>query len=411
MRVIVRPTRIYAKVLEDSFHPDLLRDALDRERFFDRLWVGIEDAPHLARTIRAEKEDLDNGDIPLFTTRPDSRDLWTSRGERIAGVLREPALASVRRRVERLSRARPRHAALVHQGVSVDAVHRPLSCRVPGASGVRRAGSGRRPKLVAAARVIGARLETSALRGDGGVSWIGVTPRSEHRWAVAPLDADLYGGLPGVALFLAYLGSITREDRYTALARAALSSALHQAGNDAPPMPSVGAFTGWGGLIYVLSQLGALWSDADLVAEAERIVAILPRLIEKDTAFDIVDGAAGCIGACWRCMRALLLSTRWPSRPRAAIVSSAAPGRCRAGVGWIPERVSTPLAGFAHGAAGVAWALLQLAAATGQERFPATAQAAIAYERSLFSPESANWADLRPSSAAAEASTDRRSHP
>ena len=58
MRVLIRPTRIYAKILEDSFHPDLLRDALTRERFVDRLWVGIEDAPHLARTIRAEREDL-----------------------------------------------------------------------------------------------------------------------------------------------------------------------------------------------------------------------------------------------------------------------------------------------------------------------------------------------------------------
>ena len=408
VRVLIRPTRIYAKVLEDSFHPDLLRDALDRERFFDRLWVGIEDAPHVARTIRAEKEDLDNADIPLFTTRPDSTDLWTSRGERIAGVLREPALASVRRGVERLS---PQDLDMQRWFIKASLSTLSTGRYHAASPAVRRPspGSGAdATKLVAAARVIGARLETSALRGSGGVSWIGVTPRSEHRWAVTPLHTDLYGGLPGVALFLAYLGSITREDRYTALARAALSSALHQAGNDAPPMPSVGAFTGWGGLIYVLSQLGALWSDADLVAEAERIVGILPPLIEKDTAFDIVDGAAGCIGAllalhaCAPAVDALAVATACGDR----LVSCARP--MPRGVGWIPERVSTPLAGFAHGAAGVAWALLQLAAATGQERFRTTAQAAIAYERSLFSPESANWADLRPSSAAAEASTDRR---
>jgi len=49
MRVIIRPTRIYAKMLENSFHPDVLRDALDRERLFDRLWVGIEDNPGRAQ--------------------------------------------------------------------------------------------------------------------------------------------------------------------------------------------------------------------------------------------------------------------------------------------------------------------------------------------------------------------------
>ena len=35
IRVIVRPTRIYAFLLEESFHPDLLRNALDRDRHFD----------------------------------------------------------------------------------------------------------------------------------------------------------------------------------------------------------------------------------------------------------------------------------------------------------------------------------------------------------------------------------------
>jgi type 2 lantibiotic biosynthesis protein LanM len=408
VRVIIRPTRIYAKVLEDSFHPDLLRDALDRERFFDRLWVGIEDAPHLAQTIRAEREDLNNVDIPLFTTRPSSRDLWTSRGERIPDVLRESALGSVRRRVERLSRQDlDMQRWFIKASLSTLSTGR-FHAAAPALRRPPRGAVADATRLVAAARVIGARLETSARRSNEGVSWIGLTARSEHRWSVTPLDTDLYGGLPGVALFLAYLGSITGEDRYTALARAALSTALHQVGSDAPQMQSVGAFTGWGGLIYVLSQLGALWSDSDVLYEAEGIVRILPALIEQDEAFDIVDGAAGCIGsllalhACAPATDALAVATRCGDR----LVSCARP--MPHGVGWIPKNVSTPLAGFAHGAAGVAWALLHLAAATGQERFRTTARAAIAYERSLFSPEAANWTDVRPSFTAAETRTDGR---
>ena len=73
------------------------------------------------------------------------------------------------------------------------------------------------------------------------------------------------------------------------------------------------------------------------------------------------------------------------------------------GVGWIPERADAPLAGFAHGAAGMAWALLKLAAATGQPRFRAVALEAIAYERSLYSPDARNWPDLRPSPSSAQA--------
>jgi lantibiotic modifying enzyme len=43
----------------------------------------------------------------------------------------------------------------------------------------------------------------------------------------------------------------------------------------------------------------------------------------------------------------------------------------------------------------MAWALLELAALTGEERFRTTALAAMDYERSLFSVQAGNWLDLR----------------
>jgi class II lanthipeptide synthase len=66
------------------------------------------------------------------------------------------------------------------------------------------------------------------------------------------------------------------------------------------------------------------------------------------------------------------------------------------GIGWVIAAAGTePLTGFSHGAGGMAWALLELTALTGEERFRTAALAAIAYERSLFSSEAGNWPDLR----------------
>jgi lantibiotic modifying enzyme len=66
------------------------------------------------------------------------------------------------------------------------------------------------------------------------------------------------------------------------------------------------------------------------------------------------------------------------------------------GVGWVtPVPARRPPSGFSHGVAGIAWALLELFALTGDERFRAKALAAIEYERSLFSPEDGNWLDER----------------
>ena len=102
VRVIVRPGKTYGLLLQDSYHPDVLRDALDRDRFFDWLWLGVEHRPYLAQVIPAEREDLQRGDMPIFRTRPGSRDLWSSTNERLSNFFDEPAMNLVRRRVQQL---------------------------------------------------------------------------------------------------------------------------------------------------------------------------------------------------------------------------------------------------------------------------------------------------------------------
>jgi lantibiotic modifying enzyme len=70
------------------------------------------------------------------------------------------------------------------------------------------------------------------------------------------------------------------------------------------------------------------------------------------------------------------------------------------GLGWLSGAAKDrPLTGVSHGAAGVTWALLELFALSGEERFRSAALAGIEYERSLFSPESGNWLDLRDATA------------
>jgi type 2 lantibiotic biosynthesis protein LanM len=395
VRVIIRPTRIYAKMLENSYHPDMLRDALDRERLFDRLWVGIENYPSLAKTIPAEREDLSNGDIPIFTMHTGSCDLWSSTKVRIPNFFAESPMAGVRRRMKQLSEDDLERQRWFIMGslatLSRAPYHSQQSIYRSAASGVE----ANHDKLLVAARAIGDRLDASALHGESGISWIGLTPRDERHWSLSPLGSDLYSGLPGVALFLAHLGAVSGVDRYALLAQKTLSTLLHRVNNKDSQPQSVGAFSGWGGVIYMLSHLGALWNNPALLTEAEAVVELLPGLIEEDEAFDMIDGSAGCIGS---------LISLYDCAPSDATLAAATlcgerliacAQRMTSGVGWINGGVAVPLAGFAHGAAGIALALLRLSALTGDERFRTTALSAIAYERSVFSQEVGNWADLR----------------
>jgi type 2 lantibiotic biosynthesis protein LanM len=83
VRCLLRDSETYALLLKDSFHPNLLRDALDRDRLLDRLWLAVEREPWLSRTIVAERHDLQAGDTPLFVAHPGSRNLRTSLGHTI----------------------------------------------------------------------------------------------------------------------------------------------------------------------------------------------------------------------------------------------------------------------------------------------------------------------------------------
>jgi type 2 lantibiotic biosynthesis protein LanM len=159
---------------------------------------------------------------------------------------------------------------------------------------------------------------------------------------------------------------------------------------------SIGGLTGWGGLLYTLTHLGMLRDQPALLAEAEAIVEGLPALIEQDELLGVTAGAAGCIGSLLN-----LYSSLPSNRVLAVAVQCGDRLLARAqsmgdGIAWgIAAAGTTPLAGFSHGAAGIAWALLKLAGLTGEERFRTAARAAITYERGLFAPEAGNWPDLR----------------
>jgi type 2 lantibiotic biosynthesis protein LanM len=216
----------------------------------------------------------------------------------------------------------------------------------------------------------------------------------ERYWRLSPLEVDLHSGLSGILFFLAWLGKVTGEERYTTLAREALGTVRRRLDKEQALPRTLGAF-GDSGVLYALTHLGALWDEPALWDEAE---ALLPRLSErvaKDEHLDIFSGAAGCLAV-------LLVLHRTRPSPRVLelavrcgerLLETARP--MERGHGWVTSLGPRPLTGLSHGTAGIAWALLSLAEATGQARFHAAAQLALEYERAHFQPEAGNWSDLR----------------
>jgi type 2 lantibiotic biosynthesis protein LanM len=398
VRILLRATQVYSTLLQESYHPNLLRNALDRDRFLDRLWMAVENFPYLQRVLPWERNEMQEGDIPLFVTRPASRDLWSGTGERIPEFFVRSGWELVERRVRQLGEEDLRRQAwfitstlgmMPAPAAETDANRRAVEESEPALD---------RGELLGAACAIGDRLETTAFRDGQELNWISLQPDLvTRRNVIGPLDTDLYAGLPGVALFLAYLGEISGEERYTALARGAVRTLRRLVREDTSRPTSLGGFHGWGGVIYGLTHLGVLWREPELLAEAEAWVELLPPLIEQDTDLDLVTGTAGCI------LSLVGLHEARPSTRTLAVTRQcgerllATARQMPHGLGWItPANQKRPLAGLSHGAAGFALALAELAARTGDARFREAALAALAYERTLFSAEAGNWRDLRP---------------
>jgi type 2 lantibiotic biosynthesis protein LanM len=396
VRVIFRPTKTYGVLLQESFHPDVLRDALERDQLFDRLWIAVEALPYLATIVTDECADLQNGDIPFFSTRPRSLHVWSSTNKCIPNFLQQSALSLVERRLHEMDEANlSLQLWLIRASLATTVVEYSPTERDHTAPAAYHREPADRARLLSAVCTLGNKLESSAIRWNDNASWIGLGGVHERQWGITAATLDLYDGLPGIAFFLAYLGKITGESRYTDLARATCNTMLHRSGKYGMDDMCIGAFAGWGGIIYVLTHLSSLWSDSTLLRRAEEIAQDLSSGIAGDEDFDIIAGSAGCIGS-------LLTLYRQSGSPDALATAKACGDHLVAraksmpnGVGWIIPKQTTPLCGFAHGAAGISWALFQLSELTGNNSFRKTADAAVSYERSLFDCETANWPDLR----------------
>jgi type 2 lantibiotic biosynthesis protein LanM len=397
VRVLLRATSVYGLMLRESCHPDFLRDGLDRDRFFDKLWLQVPQRPFLQRVIRAEQIALWRGDIPLFTTFPDSRALRSCTGEVLEDFFTESGMDLVRQRLQGFGESDLNRQLWFIRAIAILSTKNPeqetghdgqispvSSARISGAT----------PEWVAAQ--IGEHLCDGAMEDESSVRWLGLQPARQRTYKITLLNENLYSGQAGVTLFLAYLGHLGGDEKYTRLARKSLHTLLQLLQQKSDVTGRLGAFEGLGGIFYLLSHLAALWRQPALLDEALPLLELVQGLVETDNDLDIINGSAGCIlglSSLYRCLPSqAVLDAMWRCGERVVKCVVRTPD----GVGWVTTgEAEVPMTGFSHGNAGIAAALLDLAALSGEARFRDLAFDALLYERNLFCAEHGNWPDMR----------------
>ena len=240
------------------------------------------------------------------------------------------------------------------------------------------------------------------IRPDGTAQWLGLTQDGAGgAMIVAPAGLGLYDGAPGLALFLAAAARVLGDDHLADLARRAVrpvcESLLGHHGRLVASGLGAGYARGLGGLLPALAWMHDLLDDRRLLDAAVGIAGLAAAAAEHDRAHDVLGGAAGLV------LGLIVLHDRTgdPTLLTAAIDAGsrmlAAAGRRGDALCWAMKG-GPPLTGLSHGAAGFALALAALYRATGNRDWCRAAEAALAYERTLFVAEAGNWPDLRPRS-------------
>ena len=232
--------------------------------------------------------------------------------------------------------------------------------------------------------------------------WIGGMPEEGPGGTVAmtyqALGPDLYGGTAGVGLFLAEVAHCMDD----AQAKATAAGALRHAASRRDALTGAtrtGLYGGRYGIALALGYASRLLDDAELDEAARSATDALDD--DACEEFDLVSGHAGAIIG--------LLTLRNLFGDDALVERAVVHGerlleQAEAHDGTLSWRSPSigsqrPLAGFSHGAAGAATALLELAAAAGDARFGDAAAKALEYEATLYDDEARNWPDLRESPA------------
>jgi lantibiotic modifying enzyme len=159
----------------------------------------------------------------------------------------------------------------------------------------------------------------------------------------------------------------------------------------------VGGATGLGSIVYAFAVVARCLRDDDLLADAHAAAKLFSDdLIAADKQLDAIGGCAGGILGLLRLHR---------DSPSADVLGRAVkcgehllaqPRRGENGGSWLGQGSGErPLNGMSHGAAGFAYALASLAAATGRGDFADAAAHCIAFENSSYDAQRGNWPDLR----------------
>jgi len=366
IRVVLRPTRFYGFLAHGLTRPgcvlnkEMFDETLGRVSYFNTPTNTPPDC-----VTQEEKLALLRGDIPCFHTFPFSSDLYVKDSLISKNCLEK---ISVRELTEKDQKFQERLIRLAFSA-KTSSLHAsgPDTVQMEGQLVLQEG-----DLLAYITNIATTLMDDACLSEDGSLGWIHLEPDfSMGQYQVSTIDDNLYAGKTGIALFFAALSRISGDPQWKIATECCLKplrdTIAKNQGKSVIESLGTGGMAGVGGAIYALLNIGLILKDAHYIADAQKLLeCIEPAEISADRVYDIISGSAGLL-------LSLLTLYRHTSNPLALELAHHCAMR-------LCENTWEMGFGFAHGAAGIGYALHAYAQYNSDPQYTQAAQQAFAYE-------------------------------
>lgn len=401
-RFILRPTYIYGQLIHTSYHPDFMRNEMYRYILLHRLGVNVD--KEFLNVVSSEIYDILQGDVPYFYSYIDSNEIRNSSGDKVDVTLDETPLEKVMKKIKNFGDVdKKRQLYFIDMSFLAKTTNGDKDVTdIKFASEIDEKNI-TKERILNLAENIGDYILDKSIEGyyDGRLdrTWIGTVliGRDECNWALAPVGNSLYEGNTGIALFLAYLGYESGNNKYIEAALQVMESVIHEIEILDPKYPFlIGPYNGVSGYFYGIYSIYKITRNERYLNILKDKLPILSQLICNDKNLDVISGVAGTIGV----MLAIYNDTNDYHLKNITIdicklclqhLKDNKVELFNDCIGWGEGGVYEPCTGFAHGNAGIISYLIKLYKIIDDNEILTLIKQALNYERHLYSEENRNW--------------------
>lgn len=417
-RILIEHTQRYGMALTSSYHPSLLRDGAEREIYLNLFRSGrMEQGMKIADI---EIQNLLHGDIPSFVYQLDARTLYSSNNGVIKNYFQKSSMELLYQRLELLCEVELeiqsdyiRCSLMSLPGGSEKYTNHVYS--MCGASVQKREIE---QKIKHVSFLIDKILYQAVWNIDKTeVSWS--IPRmcgANQHWKMQPMDMYFYDGLSGMLLIFYKIkdyvkkcntnGFIVQEKNKKKLQ--AIEKIYHTLQKMIFTYTDccckslkylyshmTGAYEGESSIAYAYLKLYEAAGEVKYLKYAEKHSIMVYQLLEEDVRYDLLSGNAGAAY-----VFVLLYEItknkkyiQWAENAIEVLEQNTIKMNC--GIGWTTKSGVPPMAGIAHGNAGIMMPVIALWYHTNNAKYAELAEKIWEYENSLNNLDTGNWEDIR----------------